>query len=205
MVIGLTGGIGSGKSTVAALLHARGARVVDTDAVARDVVEPGSPVLDAINYEFGPSVLAPDGSLDRAALARIVFADPRQRELLNRLTHPAIRERTLELIGTPAPGEIVVVVVPLLFESGFDQHCDRTVAVIADPDARRQRVAARDGVSQEQVAARMHAQLTDDEYARRADHVIRNDGAQARLEEQVDELWKKLAEPGATSGRPAAG
>jgi dephospho-CoA kinase len=202
MVIGLTGGIGSGKSTVAALLHARGARVVDTDAVAREVVEPGSPVLDAISYEFGSGVLKPDGRLDREALARIVFADPRSRELLNRLTHPAIRERTLELIGAQPSDEIVVAVVPLLFESGFEQHCDRTIAVIADPDARRTRVAARDNISEEQVAARIHAQLTDDEYARRADHIIRNDGDHAHLERQVDELWK-LVEP--RSDPPAAG
>lgn len=192
MLIGLTGGIGSGKSTVAALFAQRGAHIVDTDAVARDVVEPGSPVLDAISYEFGTSVIKPDGSLDREALARIVFADPRKRELLNRLTHPAIRARTLELIGAQPSDEIVVVVVPLLFESGFDQHCDRAVAVIADPDTRRARVAARDGVSEEQVAARMNAQLADEEYARRADHVIRNDGDRAHLEQQVDDLWRML-------------
>jgi dephospho-CoA kinase len=205
MVIGLTGGIGSGKSTVAALLHTRGARVVDTDAVAREVVEPGSPVLDAINYEFGPGVLTPDGRLDRQALARIVFADPRKRELLNQLTHPAIRTRTLELIGAPPADEIVVVVVPLLFESSFDQHCDRTVAVIADPDTRRTRVAARDAVTEEQAAARIHAQLPDDEYARRADHVIRNDGDRGHLEQQADALWKKLGQPGLTSDQPGAG
>lgn len=192
MVIGLTGGIGSGKSTVAALFAQRGARVVDTDAVAREVVAPGSPVLDAISYEFGTGVIKPDGSLDREALARIVFADPRKRELLNQLTHPAIRERTLELIGAKPPDEIVVVVVPLLFESGFDTHCDRAVAVIADPDTRRTRVAARDGVSEEQVGARMNAQLADEEYARRADHVISNDGDRAHLEQQVDELWHTL-------------
>jgi dephospho-CoA kinase len=202
-VIGLTGGIGSGKSTAAALLHARGARVIDTDAVAREVVEPGSPVLDAISYEFGPGVLTSDGHLDRQALARIVFADPRKRELLNRLTHPAIRARTLELIGAQTADEMVVVVVPLLFESGFEQHCDRTVALIADPDTRRTRVAARDSLSDEQVAARIHAQLPDDEYARRADHVIRNDGDRAQLERQVDGLWKTLAGP--RSDRPGAG
>jgi dephospho-CoA kinase len=203
MVIGLTGGIGSGKSTVAALLRARGARVVDTDAVAREVVEPGTLVLDAISYEFGSGVLKSDGQLDREAMARIVFADPRKRERLNELTHPAIRARTLELIGAPATDEVVVVVVPLLFESGFEQHCDRTVAVVADPDARRVRVAARDNVSESQVAARMHAQLSDEEYARRADHVIRNDGDRAHLEQQVDALWKERIEP--KSDPPRAG
>ena len=123
MVIGLTGGIGSGKSTVAALLHARGARVVDTDAVAREVVEPGSPVLDAINYEFGSGVLTPDGRLDRQALARIVFADPRKRELLNQLTHPAIRTRTLD--GTLRP----------LFEQWYPQLANDNAAGAAQAAA----------------------------------------------------------------------
>lgn len=192
MVIGLTGGIGSGKSTVAALFAARGARIVDTDAIAHDVVQPGSPVLDAISYEFGTGVLAADGSLDRKALARIVFADPRKRELLNGLTHPAIRARALELIGEPATDEMVVVVVPLLFESGFDAHCDKTIAVVADPDVRLTRAATRDAVPEQDVAARISAQLSDDEYAQRADHVIRNDGDQERLRSQVEELWPKL-------------
>jgi dephospho-CoA kinase len=195
MVIGLTGGIGSGKSTVAALFAAHGARIVDTDQVAREVVEPGSPVLDAISYEFGTGVLTPDGKLDRAALGRIVFADPRKRELLNQLTHPAIRARALELIGEPRPDEVVVVVVPLLFESGFDEHCERTVAVVADQGVRLTRVAARDAVSEEHVAARISAQLPDDEYERRADHVIRNDGDQGHLRRQVEELWPKLLTP----------
>lgn len=192
MVIGLTGGIGSGKSTVAALFAARGARIVDTDAIAHDVVQPGSPVLDAISYEFGTGVLAADGTLDRKALARIVFADPRKRELLNGLTHPAIRARALELIGEPATDELVVVVVPLLFESGFDAHCDKTIAVVADPDVRLTRAATRDAVPEQDVAARISAQLSDDEYAQRADHVIRNDGDQERLRSQVEELWPKL-------------
>jgi len=192
MIIGLTGGIGSGKSTVAALFAKRGARIVDTDKVAREVVEPGSPVLDAISYEFGQDVLAADGTLDRTALARIVFADPRKRELLNQLTHPAIRSRTLELIDKPRSDEVVVVVVPLLFESGFDAHCDRTIAVVADPDVRRTRAAARDAVSEESVAARISAQLSDEEYERRADHIIRNDGDHEHLSRQVEELWPNL-------------
>ncbi|HLN47207.1 MAG TPA: dephospho-CoA kinase [Magnetospirillaceae bacterium] len=193
MVVGLTGGIGSGKSTVAGMLAAHGATIVDTDAIAREVVEPPSPVLDAIHYEFGPTVLTPDGRLDREAMARIVFADPRQRELLNRLTHPEIRERTLARIQELPAGSVVVVVVPLLFESGFDELCDTTVAVIADPDMRRSRVAQRDQMKEEAVAARMSAQLADDEYARRARFVINNDGDIDRLTRQVDAVWHRLA------------
>jgi dephospho-CoA kinase len=192
MVIGLTGGIGSGKSSVAALFAARGAIIIDTDAVAREVVEPPSPVLDAIHYEFGGGVITPDGKLDREALARIVFADPRQRELLNRLTHPAIRERTQQLIAAQPPDATVVVVVPLLFEAEFDKLCDSVVAVVADPDLRRSRVAERDRVKEESVAARMKAQLADEEYARRAKHVIRNDGDLAHLERQVAVVWDSI-------------
>lgn len=192
MVIGLTGGIGSGKSSVAAMFAARGAVVIDTDAVAREVVEPPSAVLDAINYEFGSAVMTPDGRLDREALARIVFADPRQRELLNRLIHPAIRERTLELMHAQPADAMLVVVVPLLFESEFDKNCDSVVAVVADPDVRRSRVAQRDQVKEESVSARMSAQLADDEYARRAKHVVKNDGDLAHLEQQVDAIWKDL-------------
>ena len=192
MVIGLTGGIGSGKSSVAALFAARGAAIIDTDAVAREVVEPPSPVLDAIHYEFGGGVITPDGKLDREALARIVFADPRQRELLNRLTHPAIRERTIELMAAQPAGATVVVVVPLLFESEFDKLCDSVVAVVADPDLRRSRVTERDRVKEEAVAARMNAQLADDEYARRAKHVITNDGDLAHLERQVAAIWETI-------------
>jgi len=192
MVIGLTGGIGSGKSSVAALLAKRGATIIDTDAIAREVVEPPSPVLDAIHYEFGSGVMTPDGRLDRKALARIVFADPRQRELLNRLTHPAIRERTMERIQSFPHETMIVVVVPLLFESGFDKLCDTTVAVIAEPDVRRSRVATRDQVSEESVAARMSAQLSDDEYLRRAQHLINNEGDAADLERRVDVLWRSL-------------
>ena len=200
MVIGITGGIGSGKSTVAALLAKRGAHIIDTDAIAREVVQPPSPVLDAIAYEFGSEVLAADGSLDRAALARIVFADPRKRERLNELTHPAIRAETLARIAAAPQGALVAVVVPLLFESGFDAHCDAVISVVADPALRAQRAVARDVAAREDIAARMNAQLTDQEYEQRATHVIRNDGDPAQLELEVDSVWRSLV-----SGRPATG
>lgn len=192
MIVGLTGGIGSGKSTVAAMFADRGAVVIDTDAIAREVVEPPSPVLDAINYEFGTGVITPDGHLDREKMARIVFADPRQRELLNRLTHPAIRERTVELMRAQPPDAMVVVVVPLLFETEFDALCDAVVAVVADPDMRRSRAAQRDKMNEESVAARMSAQLADEEYARRATYVVHNDGDLTNLESQVGAVLSKI-------------
>ena len=200
MVIGITGGIGSGKSTVAALLAKRGALIIDTDAIARHVVEPPSPVLDAITYEFGSDVLAANGKLDRAALARIIFADPRKRERLNQLTHPAIRAETLARIAEAPKGALVAVVVPLLFESGFDAHCDVVVSVVADPALRAQRAGARDDAAREDIAARMNAQLTDQEYGQRATYVIRNDGDLTQLERQVDSVWRSLM-----SARPASG
>jgi len=200
MVIGITGGIGSGKSTVASLLAKRGALVIDTDAIAREVVEPPSPVLDAIVAEFGNAVRSVDGTLDRAALARVVFADPRKRAQLNRLTHPAIRDATLARIAAAPSGAVVAVVVPLLFESGFEAHCDAVIAVTADPALRARRAGARDKTTGEDIAARMSAQLPDREYERRATHVVRNDGDLAQLEAQVDRLWRSLV-----SGRPAAG
>src|SRR5260370_4858342 len=189
MVIGLTGGIGSGKSRIAAAFARHGAVIIDTDAIAREVVEPPSAVLDAIRYEFGSGVMTPQGRLDREALARIVFADPRQRDLLNQLTHPAIRERALERMRAQPPDATVVVVVPLLFESGFDRFCDTVVAVVADPEVRRERVAERDKATPASVDARMSPQLADDDYLRRAQHVIRNDGDLAYLERQVDAIW----------------
>lgn len=199
MLIGITGGIGSGKSTVAALFAKRGAQIIDTDAIAREVVEPPSPVLDAIGREFGGDVLLPDGTLDRAALARLVFADPRKRERLNQLSHPAITAVTLERIAAAPPGSVVVVIVPLLFESGFDSRCDAVISVVADPVLREQRARARDRAAADDVAARISAQLTDQEYEQRATHVIRNDGDLTRLELQVDDIWRKL------TARPAAG
>lgn len=200
MVIGITGGIGSGKSTVAALLAKRGALVIDTDAIAREVVKPPSPVLDAIVAEFGNGVRMANGTLDRPALARIVFADPRKRAQLNRLTHPAIRDATLARIAAAPSGAVIAAIVPLLFESGFDAHCDVVVAVTADPKLRARRAGARDKLTTEDIAARMDAQLSDSEYERRATHVVRNDGDLAQLEAQVDRLWQALV-----SGRPAAG
>ncbi|MBV8170982.1 MAG: dephospho-CoA kinase [Candidatus Eremiobacteraeota bacterium] len=193
MIVGLTGGIGSGKSTVAQLLAAQGAVIVDTDAVAREVVEPPSAVLDAIRYEFGDTVIGADGKLDRKAVAAIVFADPRKRELLEGLTHPAIRARTLELINAATPGKVIVAIVPLLFESGFDRLCDTTVAVVAGEEQRLARAAERDQAPREAVAARMHAQLSDDEFERLAAYIVRNDGDRAHLERQVDALWQKLS------------
>jgi dephospho-CoA kinase len=199
MIIGLTGGIGSGKTTVAALLAKKGAFVIDTDVIAREVVEPNSPALEAIQREFGDHVIRADGTLDRAALARLIFGDETKRIKLNELTHPEILKRVLALMGTQPPEALVVAVVPLLFESGFDRSCDHTVAVVAPPDVRRARLQERDGISGTEVEARMKAQLPDGEYERRAEHVIRNEGNLTALGREVDRLWEALAAARATA------
>jgi dephospho-CoA kinase len=199
MIIGLTGGIGSGKTTVAALLAHKGAFVIDTDLLAREVVEPG-PVLDAIRREFGDGVIRPEGTLDRPALARIIFADDDKRARLNQLTHPEILKRVLGIIATQPPDAMVVVVVPLLFESGFERSCDQVLAVTAPPEQRRQRLQERDGISGTEVEARMRAQLPDAEHERRAGIIIRNDGNLTALGREVDRAWNKLV----GSASPAA-
>jgi len=175
MIIGLTGGIGAGKTTAAALMGKKGAFVIDMDVIAREVVLPDSPALEAIRREFGDEVILADGSLDRATLARIIFGDEAKRIKLNQLTHPEILKRTLAIMGTQPPNAIIVAVVPLLFESGFDRSCDKTVAVVASPELRRARLQERDGITGSEVEARMRAQLPDAEYERRAGVVIRNE------------------------------
>ncbi|HEV2879303.1 MAG TPA: dephospho-CoA kinase [Candidatus Eremiobacteraceae bacterium] len=192
MIIGLTGGIGSGKTTVAALFAQRGAFVIDTDVIAREIVQSDSPVLEAIRQEFGDEIILPDGSLDRPALARIIFGNEAKRTKLNQLTHPEILKRVLAIIGAQPSESIIVVVVPLLFESGFDRSCDRSVAVIASPEVRRHRLQERDGLSVSEVEARMRTQLPDAEYEKRADIVVRNEDNLTALGREVDRAWQTI-------------
>lgn len=203
MIVGLTGGIGSGKTTVAALFAQKGAVVIDTDVIAREVVAPG-PVLETLRTEFGASVIGADGRLDRPALARLIFSDEAKRAKLNALTHPAILKRVLSGIGAASPGAIVVVVVPLLFESRFEVNCDRVVAVVASPELRRQRIAERDGLTGTEIEARMRAQLPESEYEQRADFVVRNDGNLTALGREVDKAWEKINDPEDRRPRPTA-
>lgn len=193
MIVGLTGAIGSGKTTVAGMLARHGAVVIDSDVIAREVVQPPSPVFDAIRRAFGDAVVSADGRLDRRALGRIVFADPGKRATLNDLTHPAILKRVLELLAQQPPSAIVVVVVPLLFESHFDQSCQAVVAVVASRPVRSARLQAR-GLPQTEIDARIAAQMTDEEYAQRSTIVLRNDGDRQALRGAVDDLWGRLRE-----------
>lgn len=189
--VGLTGGVGSGKSTVAAMLAARGALVIDADALAREVVAPGSEGLAALVDAFGPGILADDGSLDRPALAEVAFTDERARERLNGITHPRIAARTAELMASAAPGQIVVHDVPLLVELALMPAYDLVVVVDADDATRLRRLEGR-GMSRDEARRRMAAQATRDSRLAAADIVLSNQGDLAGLEQQVDLLWAHL-------------
>ena len=186
--IGLTGGIGSGKSTVSALLAARGAVVIDADRIARQVVEPGTPGLAAVAEAFGPGVLTPDGSLDRPALAAIVFADPAAREKLDGIVHPLVRSRATELAAAAPEDAVVVHDVPLLVETGQAGSYDLVLVVQADPDTRIDRLVRR-GLTEEDARARIAAQASDEQRRTVADVVLENDGTPEDLAEQVDRFW----------------
>lgn len=192
VVVGLTGGIASGKSSVATLLAARGAVIIDADVLARDVVAKGAPLLDEVADRFGPSVLAADGSLDRAALGRVVFADPAARQDLEALIHPAVRRRAAELQSAAPAGAVVVHVIPLLVETGQSDRFDLVVVVDADEATQLARIRTRDSLDAAAGHARIAAQATHDHRLAAADVVIDNSGTRADLEGQVSRLWQRL-------------
>jgi dephospho-CoA kinase len=194
--IGLTGGIGSGKSTVAGLLAARGARIVDADRIAREVVEPGTPGLEAVAAAFGPGVLTPDGALDRPALAAVVFADAEARRRLDGIVHPLVRARAAEVVAAAPPDAVVVQDVPLLVETGQAGSYDLVLVVEADLDTRVRRLVGR-GVSEEDAHARIAAQATDDQRRAVADVVLDNSGTVEELEAQVERFWAERVAPAA--------
>ena len=192
--IGLTGGIGSGKSTVSGLLAERGAVVVDADRIAREVVEPGSPGLAAVVEAFGPQVLTPDGALDRPALAAVVFADPEARARLDGIVHPLVRHRTAELVAAAPADAVVVNDVPLLVETGQAASYDLVLVVEADPETRVARLVQR-GLTAEDARARIAAQATDEQRRAVADVVLDNSGTPEELADQVDRFWVERVQP----------
>jgi dephospho-CoA kinase len=193
VLVGLTGGIGSGKSTVSSLLAARGALVVDADAIVREVQAPGTPVLAAIVDRFGSGVVAPDGSLDRQALADVVFTDDTALADLNAIVHPAvgaeIARRLEEAAGTD---RIVILDVPLLVESGRDDMAALLV-VDVDPEIAVSRVVSQRGMREDDVRARIARQASREDRLARATDVIDNSGSLASLEEQVASVWERLS------------
>ncbi|WP_066063503.1 dephospho-CoA kinase [Frankia sp. EI5c] len=189
--MGLTGGIGSGKSAVSECLVAHGAWLVDADRIAREVVEPGSPGLAAVAAAFGPTVLGPDGALDREALGRIVFADVDSRRQLESITHPLIRaEMARRIAAAPADG-VVIHDIPLLVESGPRPGYDLIVVVEAPRELRLERLARR-GLPREQAEARMAAQASDEQRRAVADILIDNSGSLDDLRARVAEVWLEL-------------
>jgi dephospho-CoA kinase len=192
--IGLTGGIGSGKSTVSALLAERGAVVVDADLIAREVVQPGTPGLAAVAEAFGTDVLAADGSLDRPALAAVVFADPEARRRLDGIVHPLVRARAAELEAAAPPGTVVVHDVPLLVETGQAGRFDLVLVVTADVETRVARLVRR-GLTEDDARARIDAQATDEQRRAVADVVLDNSGTREELAAQVDRFWTEQVVP----------
>jgi dephospho-CoA kinase len=192
--IGLTGGIGSGKSTVSRLLEQRGAVIVDADAIAREVVAPGTPGLAAVTEAFGDGVVAPDGSLDRPALAAVVFADPEARKRLDAIVHPLVRARATEVAAAAPADAVVVNDVPLLVETGQAGSYDLVLVVEADPATRVARLVQR-GLTAEDARARMVAQATDEQRRAVADVLLDNSGTPEELEAQVDRFWADRVAP----------
>lgn len=194
LLVGLTGGIGSGKSTVARLLASHGAVVIDADVLARDAVEPGTPGFDAVVARFGESLVTPAGEIDRAALAAIVFADDGARADLEAIVHPAVRAAIARAIATHAVGDDVVVVdSPLLIETGAHVDFPVVIVVTASEAARIARLARR-GMSEADVRNRLAAQRPLGDKTAHADVVLDNDGDERALEAQVDRVWTDLRE-----------
>lgn len=194
-VIGLTGGIAAGKSAVAARLAELGAVVIDADRLAREVVEPGTPGLAAIVHRFGDAVLAPDGSLDRARLGSIVFADDSARRDLNAIVHPAVQRRYDELVAEALardPGAVVVYDVPLLAEARAASDFALVIVVDAPPEVRLERLVSLRGMDRADARARIEAQVPDAERRAMADVVIDSSGTLEHTLEQVDALWERL-------------
>ena len=193
LLLGLTGGIGSGKSTVARLLERRGAFVIDADQLAREAVEKGTPGFDRVVEAFGPDVVTPEGDLDRPALAARIFSDPAQKAALEAIVHPEVAQRFSDRVDAHrSTDRIVVYVTPLLVELGLAPAFDVVIVVTASPHLRASRVASERGLSPEEVRRRMAAQATDEQRAEVADVLIDNDGSLAELEPQVNRLWVDL-------------
>ena len=190
--VGLTGGIGAGKSEVSQRLEAQGAILIDADAIARDVVEPGTPGLAAVAAAFGDGVLRPDGSLDREGLGEIVFADPARLATLNAIVHPLVGQRMHDLERGAAQDAIVVHDVPLLAENDLAAGYDLVIVVDAPEHMQLDRLTRQRGMSAGQAQARMTAQAGRDKRLAIADLVVDNSGSLAELDRQVGDLWTEL-------------
>jgi dephospho-CoA kinase len=198
--VGLTGGIASGKSTAAKFFGALGVPIIDTDRLARDVVEPGQPPLERLVERFGPSILTADGHLDRPALRNIVFSDPKARADLEALTHPAIGA-AVEARSAEAGGPYQILVIPLLVEKNLGSQLDRVLVVDCDEELQIRRLQARDGSTLEQARAILNAQVPRAARLKAAHDVIMNEGDMSTIRDQVEKLharYLELAQPAQT-------
>jgi len=200
LLVGLTGGLGAGKSTVARMLADRGAVVVDADDLARRAISPGTPGHRKVLEVFGEGVVDEDGSIDRRALAGVVFEDPAARRDLESITHPEVfRLLAEEVKRRRETNDVVVFDAALIVETGFDESTDVLVVVALDPALQLERVVSR-GMDRAEAEARIAAQALPGEREARADEVVRNDGDLADLERQVDALWERLRREAAARG-----
>lgn len=194
-VIGLTGSIGSGKSTVSCFFEELGAVVIDADQVSRQVVEPGSPALKELTVTFGENILNPDGSLNRTLVAEIVFNSDEKRELLNSIIHPMIFNEINSTIGEyrEKGTEIIILEAALILEKkGLIKLIDKLIVVSIDEETQKKRLGGRGDLSKEQIDARINSQLTNNEKIKHADYIIDNNQDLVNTHEQVRELWDKL-------------
>ena len=199
--VGLTGGIAAGKSAVAALLVKHGAVLIDADAIARAVVEPGTPGLAAVVAAFGQDILTPAGALDRPALGTLIFADTAARLKLNSIVHPLVRAQAEKLRADAVPQAVIVQDIPLLVESGQAGNFDLVIVVAAPLEQRLQRMVHDRGMSLDDAKARIAAQATDEERAAVADIVITNSGTLEELRNLVDSIWETHIVPNNTHAR----
>jgi dephospho-CoA kinase len=201
--VGLTGGVAAGKSTVSGLLRELGAVVVDADALAREVVEPGTPGLAAVVAKFGPEILADDGSLDRARLGAIVFADPAQRAELEAIIHPLVRARATELAEAAPPGAVVVHDIPLLVETGQVDRFDAVIVVDAPEDVQVDRAVRDRGWTLEEARSRIDAQASREQRRAAATYVVENSGTHEDLRQRVAEVFGELVRTASEDRSPS--
>lgn len=195
MIIGLTGGIATGKSTVSALLRKKGALLIDADVIAREVMLPGHPVLSEVVQHFGQAILLPDGQLNRKKLGEIIFNEPGEREKLNQITHPAIRQEMwdrMHSLSKEYPSGLIVVDIPLLYESGLQTMFEQVLVVYTPRSVQLQRLMERNQLIMQEAESRLNAQMDIEEKKHRAHLLIDNSGTLSDTEQQVDELCQRL-------------
>jgi len=200
LMVGLTGGIASGKSAVAKRLAELGAIVIDSDVLAREVVAPRTDGLAEVVATFGPRAVTPGGEMDRAAVAEIVFGDEERRRRLEKIIHPRVRARAAEIVAAAPPDAVVVNDVPLLVEANLAGNYDLVIVVLADETVRLDRLVRFRGMTEETARARFAAQATDEQRRAVADIVIENDGTPAELRAVVDAVWERLTHERAARG-----